>query len=96
MGIGTGLIYFLPKKSKWLMNPPTIGLQLLEQHYIDDQLYWGSLSPFMQVTAPPICIGFKGECMHSMSLFAEYEYSNIFGVENQHSYIVGLYWSPSN
>ena len=96
-GIGTGLIYFLPKKSKWLMNPPTIGLQLVEQHYINNELYWGSFSPFVQLTAPPICIGLKkGDCIHSMSFFAEYEYSNIFGAENEHTYTVGLYWSPSN
>ena len=95
-GLGAGLIHLVPKKSKWLMNPPTVGVQLIEQHYIQDELYWGVFSPFVQLTAPPLCLNGKKYCQHSVSLFAEYAHSNVLGHENEHSYTVGIYWSPSN
>ena len=94
-GLGIGLISFLPQRSKWFMNPPTIGVQLLEWHEIDQESYLGTLSPFVQLTAPPICLGIR-TCLHSISPFIEYEYSNIIGHENEHSWTLGLYWSPSN
>ena len=94
-GIGIGLISFLPQRSRWFMNPPTIGVQLLEWHEVDQKSYFGTLSPFVQLTAPPICLG-KKTCFHTLAPFVEYEYSNIIGHENQHSWTVGLYWSPSN
>ena len=95
MGVGVGLIDWLPQRSEWFMNPPTIGVQLLEWHEVDSVSHVGTLSPFVQITAPPICVGFR-TCMHSLSPFVEYEYSNIIGRENQHNWTLGLYWSPSN
>jgi len=95
MGVGFGLIHFLPQRSHWFMNPPTIGVQLLEWHEIDSTSHLGILSPFVQITAPPICLGLR-TCMHSISPFLEYEHSNIIGRENQHNWTIGLYWCPSN
>lgn len=94
-GLGVGLVSLLPQRSRWFMNPPTIGVQILEWHHIDQKSYLGTLSPFVQLTAPPICLGRKA-CLHSVSLFMEYEYSNIMAHDNQHSFSLGIYWSPSN
>lgn len=94
-GVGVGVISFLPQRSRWFMNPPTVGFSLLEWHDIGGETYWGTLSPFVQLTAPPLCVSPNG-CFFAISPFIEYEYSNIIGTENQHNYTIGLYWSTTN
>lgn len=95
MGVGIGLVSFLPQRSRWFMNPPTIGFSLLEWHEQNGRTQWGTLSPFVQLTAPPICVSRNG-CFLSIAPFVEYEYSNIINTDNRHSWSAGLYWSTTN
>ena len=94
-GTGVGLIWLLPQRSRWFVHPPTIGIQWLDWHQKGRQSYWGTLSPYVQLTAPPICVSPKG-CFLLLSPFVEYEYSNILGAENHHNWSLGVYWSTAN
>ena len=95
VGAGFGLIHLLPQRSRWFMNPPTVGFQVIEWHKSQEQQKWGTMSPFLQLTAPPWCVSRKG-CYHAVSPFVEVEYSNILQASNQTSWTLGLYWSTTN